>query len=58
MGLHQDDAVIEIIVTLEKANQLIQAQQKSAESTLNKRALSIAITQLETSMLWLANSRP
>ena len=52
------DSLLELIVHLETANLRIQELLKSPESKLDKRALSIAITQLETAMLWLANSRP
>lgn len=40
--------------------QLLQIQELKAspDSTLDKRALAIAVTELETSMLWLANARP
>lgn len=54
----QDTTLIDIISTLEAGNLSIQAMQKSTENTLDKRALAIAITHLETAMLWLANSRP
>ena len=54
-----DDAILlNIIGGLETQRLELQALQQSTESRLDKRSLSIAITQLETAMLWIANSRP
>lgn len=55
---NQDIALLDIIQRLEQGNVLIKIEQQSTTSTLDKRALSIAITHLETAQLWLANSRP
>ncbi len=56
--MKDDNILIGLLSEMEIINLKIQQEQKSTESGLDKRALSIAITQLETSMLWVANSRP
>lgn len=53
-----DVYVIGIINYIECAVQDAKRAQADPESRLDKRALSIAITHLETAQLWLANSRP
>jgi hypothetical protein len=58
MGQQEDEALVSIIALMEGANLKIQAIQKTPDNQLDKRALAIAVTHLETAMLWLANSRP
>lgn len=58
MGETDDALVIGIIQGLQVQFEQIEALKASTTSALNKRALAIAATELETSMLWLANSRP
>lgn len=53
-----DKILLQAIANLEIENQRIQVARNSEESRLDKRALAIALTHLETAMLWLANSRP
>lgn len=53
-----DAAVISLIAVLETQKLKIDELKAAPDCTLDKRALSIAITELETSMLWIANSRP
>lgn len=59
MNTTKDDRVVlDVIAALERGNLDIKRAQADPESRLDKRALSIAITHLETAQLWLANSRP
>jgi hypothetical protein len=58
MGESRDDAmVLEAIAHLEQGMSVIKRAQADSESQLDKRALAVAATQLETAQLWLANSR-
>jgi hypothetical protein len=57
--MSDDDAkVIAIIAGLQQQFLKLEELKASPESLLNKRALAIAMTELETGMLWLANARP
>lgn len=57
--MNDDDAhVIAIIEGLQQQFLKLEELKASPESRLDKRALAIAMTELETSMLWLANARP
>jgi hypothetical protein len=58
VGEEDDATVIGIIEGLQEQCLKIEALKASSTSALNKRALAIAATELETSMLWLANARP
>lgn len=53
----EDVAVLEVIAGLEVQKLKIDALKAAPGCTLDKRALSIAITELETSMLWIPNHR-
>ena len=55
MGEHP---IMLILVGLEVQNLKIQELLKAPDTTLDKRALAIAITNLETAMLWLTNALP
>jgi hypothetical protein len=58
MGENQDDVMlIKAISHLEHGMSVIKCIQADAKSQLDKRALAVAATQLETAQLWLANSR-
>ena len=48
---------LEIIQSTESALAGIKRAQADPESRLDKRALSIAITHIETAQLWLANAQ-
>lgn len=50
--------VLEAIAHLEQGMLVIKRAQADSESQLDKRALAVAATQLETAQLWLANARP
>lgn len=53
-----DDAkLVAVIEGLQVQFLTIEALKLDPECGLNKRALSIAATELETAMLWIANSR-
>ena len=55
----QDDALaLELILLLEQGMQVLKRAQSDPASLLDKQALAVAATQLETAMLWVANSRP
>ena len=58
MGTRDDAIVLEAIAHLEQGMMVIKRAQADSESQLDKRALAVAATQLETAQLWLANSRP
>ncbi len=58
MGQAEDEALVNIIALMEGANLEIAAIKNEPASLLDKRALAIAVTHLETAMLWMANSRP
>lgn len=53
-----DEQVVSIISALEIQNIAIKALRDLPECRLDKRALSVALTELETAMLWIANARP
>ncbi len=53
-----DAAVIDLIQKLQEQFLMLEALKASPVSTLNRRALAIAATELETAMLWIANARP
>jgi hypothetical protein len=53
-----DRHFVDIIQKLEQGNVQMKQLQADSESRLNKRALAVAITHLETAQLWLAYSRP
>lgn len=57
MGESQDPT-FDILVNLEMQVLHLKKLQGLPDTMLDKRALSIAITHLETAQLWLANSRP
>jgi hypothetical protein len=48
---------VEIISLMEQAKLKMEAL-RDGRGVWNPRALSIAITELETAQLWLANARP
>jgi hypothetical protein len=50
-----DEKAIEIIAAMEMAN--ISLGKLKADPSFDGRAISIAITNLETAMLWVANAR-
>jgi hypothetical protein len=53
-----DDAtVLAIVEALQMQLLTIEALKRDTDSRLDKRALSIAATELETAMLWIANAR-
>lgn len=58
MDTRDDACMLEAIGFLERGMQVIKRVQADSESQLDKRALAVAATHLETAMLWLANSRP
>jgi hypothetical protein len=59
MGENRDDAMLlEVIGHLEQGMSVIKRAQADSESQLDKRALAVAATYLETAQLWLANARP
>lgn len=49
---------VEIVSLMEQAKQKMEYLRDNEKTTWNSRALSIAITNLETSQLWLANAKP
>jgi hypothetical protein len=53
-----DGLLIDVIMNLEQQLIRIKDEQADATSSLDKRALAVALTHLETAQLWLANSRP
>lgn len=57
MGNRDDALVIEAIAHLEQGMSVIKHAQADSESQLDKRALAVAATYLESAQLWLANSR-
>lgn len=59
MTTKSDDAIaLDIIANLQVQLDAIEALRDAPITAWNKRALSVAITELETAMLWLANARP
>jgi hypothetical protein len=54
----EDALVVGILAGLQAQFLTIEALKASPSSALDKRALAIALTELETAMLWLANARP
>jgi len=58
MSERDDLWAIETIQHFELGIQALKRAQADPESILDKRAVSIAITQAETAMLWVANARP
>lgn len=57
--MERDDVMLlEAIVHLEEGAKVIRRAQADSESQLNKLALAVAATQLETAQLWLAIARP
>lgn len=55
---NEDDSVIDVVMELQRTFLRIEEMKADPASPLNKRALAIALTELETAMLWLANARP
>lgn len=55
---NDDETLLNVIAGLEIQKLKIDELKASPDCALDKRALAIAIAELETSMLWLANSRP
>ena len=53
-----DKIAVEIIQYMELAKQKLERLRADSASGFNARALSVAITELETSQLWVANARP
>lgn len=53
----EEKFVLDVVTALELANSDIKRAQADPESRLNKRALAIAATHLETAQLWVANAR-
>jgi hypothetical protein len=54
-----DAAAIEVIQLMEQARLHMETlRAAAAENGFNARALSVAITELETAQLWMANARP
>jgi len=55
-GVNMDEEILELIIKMQECFLKLEEFKKGANE-LDKRALSIAMTELETSMLWLANAR-
>lgn len=54
----EDRFTTDVVTVLHLAGCDIKREQANTESRLDKRSLAIALTHLETTQLWLANSRP
>ena len=54
----EDASVIAIVIGLQAQLVTIETLKGDPGCRLNKRALAIAATELETAMLWVANARP
>ena len=57
MNENDDVLVFGIIQGIQEQFLKLEALKAADGSLLNKRALAIAMTELETAMLWLANAR-
>lgn len=56
--VNTDEAVIQIVALLEQAkNGIEMLRAAKMDEQIDGRALSIAVTHLETSQLWVANAR-
>jgi len=53
-----EDVSFDILVEIQHETLRLEAEKADTASLLDKRAIAIAITHLETAMLWIANSRP
>jgi hypothetical protein len=58
MGKDTDELFIEVISKLEEAKNGIEAMRAlRQDEVIDGRSLSIAVTNLETAQLWVANAR-
>jgi len=56
--INADEMLIQTIQLMEQAKNAIEALRAArVEETVDGRALSIAVTHLETAQLWVANAR-
>ena len=56
--INVDEVVIQVIQHLEQAKLLIEGLRAArADEQIDGRALSIAVTNVETGQLWVANAR-
>jgi hypothetical protein len=58
MAINVDELVMQTIVQLEQAKTCIETLRAAkVEEAVDGRALSVAVTYLETAQLWVANAR-